>query len=141
MKEIMTRRERLASMMLVLAGGVFTLNGLSHLSLPQAMLALHGLELTTISAYSDVRAGYGGLYVSLGLVFLGGVVSGQVRELALLMLAAVTGGLAAGRLLSLAVDGAPSWTAWVLLAIELLAALSVAAVAVHWQQPRRARRR
>jgi hypothetical protein len=130
---MMTRRERAASIMLVVAGGVFTLIGLSHVSAPQKMLALHGLLLTTVSAYSDVRAGYGGLYTALGLVFLGGAASAQLRNLALLMLAAVTGGLAAGRLLSLAVDGAPSWTAWALMAIELATSLAVAAVALRWR--------
>lgn len=129
----MTRRECAASVMLVVAGGIFTLIGLSHLSAPQKMLAPHGLLLTTVSAYSDVRAGYGGLYIALGLVFLGGAASAQVRNLSLLMLAAVTGGLAAGRLLSLAVDGAPSWTAWGLMAIELATSLAVATVALRWR--------
>jgi hypothetical protein len=129
----MTHRERTASMMLALAGGVFTIIGLSHMSVPDAMLSMHGLLLTTASAYSDVRAGYGGLYVSLGLVFLGGAASSQMRELALLMLAAVTAGLAAGRLLSLALDGAPSWTAWILLVIELGAAVAVASL-VMWRR-------
>ena len=84
----MTSRDRTASMMLALAGGVFTIIGLSHMTAPDAMLSVHGLLPTTTSAYSDVRAGYGGLYVSLGLVFLGGAASSQMRELGLLMLAA-----------------------------------------------------
>jgi ABC-type uncharacterized transport system permease subunit len=121
----MTQRERTASLMLALAGGVFTIFGLSHMSAPDTMLSVHGLLLTSASAYSDVRAGYGGLYVSLGLVFLGGAASSQMRELALLMLAAVTGGLAAGRLLRLVLDGTPTWTAWILLAVELAATVSV----------------
>lgn len=129
----MTSRDRTASMMLALAGGVFTIIGLSHLSVPQVMLSVHGLMLTTVSAYSDVRAGYGGLYVALGIVFLGGAMRVGMRELALLMLAAVTGGLAGGRLLSLIIDGAPTWTAWILLTIELAAALSVASLLRrHW---------
>jgi ABC-type uncharacterized transport system permease subunit len=124
----MNQPDRTACMMLALAGGVFTVIGLSHLSVPQTMLSFHGLMLTSISAYSDVRAGYGGLYVALGVVFLGGAVRPGMRELALLMLAAVTGGLAGGRLLSLVVDGAPTWSAWLLLAVELAAAVSVASL-------------
>jgi len=121
----MTQPDRTASMMLALAGGVFTIIGLSHLSVPDAMLSAHGLQLTSVSAYSDVRAGYGGLYVALGIVFLAGVARPGMRGLALLMLAAVTSGLAGGRLLSLIVDGAPTWTAFILLAIEAVAAVSV----------------
>jgi Domain of unknown function (DUF4345) len=124
----MTQPDRTASMMLALAGGVFTIIGLSHLSVPDTMLSFHGLMPTTVSAYSDVRAGYGGLYVALGMVFLGGAARPGMRGLALLMLAAVTGGLAGGRLLSLIVDGAPTWTAFVLLAIESTAAVSVASL-------------
>ena len=124
----MTQPDRTACMMLALAGGVFTIIGLSHLSVPQAMLSFHGLMMTTVNAYSDVRAGYGGLYVALGVVFLGGAARPGMRDLALLMLAAVTGGLAGGRLLSLIVDGAPTWSAWLLMSIELAAAVSVASL-------------
>jgi hypothetical protein len=123
-------------MMLALAGGVFTIIGLSYLSVPDTLLSLHGLLLTTASAYSDVRAGYGGLYVALGMVFLGGAARPGMRGLALLMLAAVTGGLAGGRLLSLIVDGAPTWTALFLLAIESAAAVSVASLLRRRHQAR-----
>jgi hypothetical protein len=95
----------------------FTLFGLAYLAAPQFMAALLGIQLTTPSAFGDVRASYGGLPIALGIFLWLCARPERVRMGALLMM--LTGiGLADSRLLSIALDGAPNAAAWTLLAIE-----------------------
>lgn len=138
----MASRERIVSIVLAVAGGTFVAAGLSHLAAPDRMLAPLGIELTTATAMGEVRSGYGGLHLALGVVFLGGILSPRLRDLALLMLAAVIGGLALGRVLSLVIDGMPAVMGWALLIIELFGTLAVSALALpRWTARARARRR
>ncbi|MGH7324709.1 MAG: DUF4345 domain-containing protein [Candidatus Rokuibacteriota bacterium] len=138
----MKSRERTISIVLGLAGTTFALVGLSHLTVPERMLAPLGIALTSPTALSEVRSGYGGLHLALGIVFLGGIVSPRLRDLAMLMLTAVIGGLALGRLLSLVIDGAPELMGWALLILESFGAVALAALALpRWTARAQVRRR
>jgi len=60
-----------------------------------------------------------GLYLALALFWVMGAYKAHLRQAALYSLVVFMFGLAAGRLLSLAVDGVPHWLLLVYLALEL----------------------
>jgi hypothetical protein len=122
-------RVRLAQAALVLTGGGLLLVGLNGLAAPGALLAPLGIPLEGPPALSEARANYGGMHVGMGLFLLSAAALPGLRRAGLLATLAFTGGLAIGRLVSLAVDGMPSPFVWFLLTTELGAAgLALAAL-------------
>jgi Domain of unknown function (DUF4345) len=113
---------------------------------PPVLLDPLGIQLPSLqteavvraTALSEARATYGGLLMALGLLFLAGVFIGRVRGVALAVALISLCGLVAGRGVSLALDGAPTYLAWLLLAVEALGVLVVAAALLKRQRVGRA---
>ena len=121
-------RSRLAPVTLWLAAAAFAGPGLAFLVAP-GLLGLVDLAPTTATARSDARAVFGGLELGLA-VFLAACARRPAAHPAGLLAAALAfGGLAAGRLLSLAVDGVPRVLTFSLWVPEILGcALTVTAL-------------
>jgi hypothetical protein len=122
---------RLASLVLWLGVVAFAGAGLAFLLAP-GLLRFVDLTPTSATARSDVRAVFGGLELALA-VFLGVCARRPAwHQAGLLAEALAFGGLAAGRLLSLATDGVPGALTFALWGPELLgAALAVVALRRH----------
>lgn len=109
---------------------LFLAFGLGFMVLPEPLAELvTGAAPETASAVTDMRATYGGLALGLAVVF--GLCARNPDYLRLGMhgVLAVMLALAAGRLLGMAVDGAPNVFMFVLLAAEVgMAALVVFAL-------------
>jgi len=117
----------------ILVGFVILLLGAAGLLYPERMLGLLGFAVQNPShvaaALGEVRATYGGLFLVMGLAALLGAFDpvahrGRLRLIGLLWL-----GAAAGRLLSVYIDGHPGLPGWGAAIFELLmgGALLVAA--------------
>jgi hypothetical protein len=90
---------------LALAGLGFLGFGLWFLVDPITPLALTGITATGAPAPTEFRAFYGGLEVGLGLLMLYAAAKPQWRTAGLWLVIATNGGIAAGRLLGVAIDG------------------------------------
>ena len=117
----------------------FVLIGLNTFHDPVAAMA--GIELMpgSVSALNEVRANYGGMQITIGLVLLAGALRAAMLRPALWFSAAITGGLAAGRVISIALDGPPNTVVTVLLGIEATSALI--ALFLLWRLPAHAAQR
>jgi hypothetical protein len=124
---------------LALSALAFVLIGLNTFHDPVAAMA--GLELQphSVSAFNEVRANYGGLQITIGLVLLAGALSAARVRSALWVSAAVTGGLVAGRTVSIALDGMPNKPVTQFFCLEIVAVLI--ALALLWRLPSSASRR
>jgi hypothetical protein len=119
---------RLAPISLWLGAGTFAGAGFAFLLAP-GLLQLVDLAPETATARSDVRAVFGGL--ELGVAGLLGLCARRTawHHVGLLAQALAFGGLATGRLLSLAIDGTPRTLTYALWLPELLgAALAIVAL-------------
>lgn len=110
---------RLRQVTLVLVGGALVLVGLNGVFAPAALLAPLGIALPGASALSEARANYGGMHLGVGAFLVTGAVRRDLRTPALTVAALFLGGLVAGRVASLVVDGPPSAFVAGLLATEL----------------------
>jgi hypothetical protein len=119
---------------LALSALAFVLIGLNTFHDPVAAMAGLELQPSSVSAFNEVRANYGGLQVTIGLVLLAGVLSAAWLRPALWVSAAVTGGLVAGRLVSIALDGLPNSVVVGFFVLEIVATL--AAFALLWRLPK-----
>lgn len=90
---------------LALAGLGFLGFGLWFLVDPIRPLAAIGITATGAPAPTEFRAFYGGLEVGLAAVMLYAAVKPQWRTAGLWLVIATNGGIAAGRLLGVAIDG------------------------------------
>ena len=126
-------RERLATIALLLGGGTVFLLGAGSLVAPQAMVKPFGILLSAPPALSEIRASHGGMHLGVGSFMLAAVFVASLRRAGLLLLLLYMAGLAVGRLVSVALDGAPTPLIWGLLGAELiLATLAAVALAVKW---------
>lgn len=107
---------------LALTGLAFLLIGANTFRDPQAAMRGVDLLLHSVSAVNEVRANYGGMQIGMGLFFLAGAWRPRLTRPALLALALFTGGLVAGRLISMALDGLPNSMVLALLLLEVVAA-------------------
>lgn len=123
----MTRR-RLAQLALLLCAAVWLSVGAPGLLRPALLLEPVGVALEGPDASSEARALYGGLHLALGGLYLIAVVRPRLHRPLLGLWTLLVGGLVAGRLVSLAVDGPPLGLARVLLALEVLGLAAGAAV-------------
>jgi hypothetical protein len=89
----------------------------------------------TVSAFNELRASYGGLQIGIGLLLLAGALLPSLTRPALLAQALMVGGLAAGRLVSLWLDGLPNGFVLMLLALESTIALLSAVFLVWGKDP------
>jgi hypothetical protein len=119
---------------LALSALAFVIIGLNTFHDPVAAMA--GLELrpASVSALNEVRANYGGLQITVGLLLLAGVLRAEWRRPSLWVSAAVTGGLVAGRIVSITLDGPPNSVVVAFFFLEIVSALT--ALVLLWRLPR-----
>jgi len=122
----------LARSYLALCAAGFLFIGFSTFHDPVAALAGIELRPTSISALNEVRANYGGLQITIGMMMLAGALMQRWRRPALWIGVAVTGGLVAGRLVSIAIDGLPNHVVISLLVLETTCAL-IGATLLCWK--------
>ena len=113
---------RLSALSLLLAAAAFTGAGLTFLAAP-GLLVLVDLAPATATARSDVRAVFGGLELGVGAWLALCARRPTWHRPALVAQALTFGGLAAGRLLSLVIDGVPRGVTFALWAPELSGAV------------------
>jgi hypothetical protein len=105
--------------LLVAAIGLFPI-ALSYGLAPQKSLSyLFGITVSDPNGIHIFRAVMG-LYLALIVFWLIGAFKAQVRQAAIYSLIVFMFGLAAGRILSLAIDGMPHWLLAVYLVLELV---------------------
>ncbi len=104
---------------LLLTGVAFAAIGIYALVDPAQTLAPVGLQVIEVSSRNEMRAVYGGLNLAVGLYLCAAFGNTGLRAAALTFVALITGGLVFGRLVSLVVDGMPSTTILLFLAIEV----------------------
>ena len=105
-KEIVMKTLRVTQVFLGLMGLAFVKVGIETLTNPQAVLDAVGIELNNPSAFSSMRAVYGGMHLMFGLFCLFGIWKDQRSALKLLVL--YTGGFVIGRISGIMVDGMPN---------------------------------
>jgi hypothetical protein len=103
-----------------LNGLIFLALGASGLLAPVSHMAVFDVTLNGPSILAEIRANYGGMHLGMGMLFMLGTFAPSWRRAALLTLALFVGGLAAGRTLSLLVDGMPNNTVLAFIVIEWL---------------------
>jgi hypothetical protein len=110
--------DRIAVHGLRLLAGVFGAVSLLCLLDPTLLLGNMEIGLETATALAEVRAGYGGTFAGLAVLFAVGAQRVNYRSLALGVASIVLGTFTLGRLLSLATDGVPSTLAFANHAVE-----------------------
>jgi hypothetical protein len=120
---------RLAAVSLTLAAAGFVAFGLALLVAP-GLLALVDLEPVTPTARSDARAIFGGMELGVGVLLALCARRPEWHRVGLTAQGVALGGAVTGRLVSLAVDGAPRPVTFALAALELVGA-ALAAVALR----------
>ncbi|MFI4978778.1 MAG: DUF4345 family protein [Nevskiales bacterium] len=108
---------------LFVTGLIFALVGLYSLIDPNAALAPLDLHFQTVNSFSQERGTAGGVTLAVGILL---IASAHYRRLvlpALWMVTMVLGGLEAGRLVSLMVDGTPGKIVWIYAAFEVFGLL------------------
>lgn len=101
----------------------FLLIGINTFRDPLAALAGVELAVNTVSALNELRANYGGLQIGMALFLLTGLIRPDMTRPALLAQMLLVGGLAIGRVVSIALDGPPNATVQGLLVLESVTAL------------------
>lgn len=128
---------RLVKLFLILCALAFIYIGLATFHNPVAALAPVEITPLTVSAFNELRASYGGLQIGIGLLLLAGALLPSLTRPALLAQALMVGGLAAGRLVSIGLDGLPNGFVLMLLALESTIALLSAVFLVWGKDPAR----
>jgi hypothetical protein len=98
--------KKVTQVFLALMGLAFCKVGIETFINPQAVLDAVGIELTNPSAFSSMRAVYGGMHLMFGLFCIYGIWRDHSTALKLLVL--YTAGFVVGRLSGLAVEGQPN---------------------------------
>lgn len=115
-------RPRTAARLLVIANcAVFVAFGFGLLLFPARFAEWVGIQLTSPSAFADLRAVYGGLSLSVAALFWQGLRNPDWFGPSLFLATASSGGLAAARLYSIAASGMPNALVLGFLASELAA--------------------
>lgn len=126
--------ERVTQGFLLLCGLSFLLIGINTFHDPLAAMAPVELNINTVSALNELRANYGGLQIGMGLFLLVGLCCKNYVRPALLAEALIVGGLAVGRLVSIALDGQPN--AFVQGLIVLESVIALLSLALYLRQPK-----
>lgn len=101
---------------------LFVALGINGLINPVGHLAPYGVALATPAWLGEVRANYGGMHLGIGLLFALGAARPDWQRTGLAVLLVFLGGLAAGRTLSVFVDGTPPGFAFAFVAVEWIGA-------------------
>jgi hypothetical protein len=119
---------RLAPLPLFVCGVVLLVIGWYGLTAPGTLMAPLDIPLVGPTAHSEIRAAYGGMHVGMGLFLLVTALRPALHDIGLWANLCIMGGLVAGRLASVVVDGVPAGFALGLLAAEATAAIASAAL-------------
>ncbi len=111
----------LATVLLLGNLAIFAAYGVGFLIAPQALASQLDITLGSASALADFRAMYGGLCLAVGAFFVLGLRFATWRRQAVVLATLGAGGLAVGRLTSIAIDGLPGPLVLAFLASELAA--------------------
>lgn len=101
------------------AGAGIAALGASYLVDPNLVLNVYGFSIQSASEANLFRAACGGMFVGFALLFCAGALKAQLARTAQFALLAFMGGLAIGRLVSMATDGVPHVVLVVALAVEV----------------------
>lgn len=123
-----------ARVYLALSALAFVFIGLNTFHDPHAAMAGLELQPASVSAFNEVRANYGGLQITIGLLLLAGARWAAWLRPSLWVSAAVTGGLVAGRIASIALDGLPNSIVVGFFGLEMTSALI--ALVLLWRLPK-----
>ena len=119
----------MSTVLVVLVAVFFLGMGLYALALPARVLSIFGVAVTSVDGRNEVRAVYGGYGIAVGVVLLAALELPAYRDGILVCQAVGVAGMAAGRLLSAAIDRPPGFYPWFFCAVEaLLAGALLAAV-------------
>jgi hypothetical protein len=103
---LMKTVNRISLFFLVLMGLAFANVGIQALVNPQSVMDNVSIVLNNTSAFSSIRAIYGGMHLVFGLFCFWGAFKMQKEALGLVIL--YTLGFVAGRLVGVGIDGAPN---------------------------------
>jgi hypothetical protein len=117
-----------------LATANFVVAGAFALLFPATNASLIQLEPGGVTAFSDLRAVYGGLRLGIGCFLAWAAVTRALR-VGLLLTATLFAGNILGRVVSLAADGVPAPAALGLLAFEMVALGVAGLAAARSRQP------
>ena len=112
-----------ASAVLLFFGLSFLVFGVWALIAPASLAGLLHFGLETPGSITEIRAFYGGLEIGLALFLGASAFNKAMAPTALIALAAVTGGIALGRVVGLAIDQSGSTLIFGALAFELAGAI------------------
>lgn len=119
----------MARLALLLVGAALLGVGLIGFGNPQALMEPLGIALDRPAALGEMRANYGGMHTGMGLFLLTAAFVPTLQRVGLVVVALFVGGLAAGRITSLLVDGWPGAFAAMLCLVEAAgAALALTAL-------------
>jgi hypothetical protein len=108
---------------LILAVAVFFfVMGAVALVRPERVVAYFGTAVLTRDGRNEVRAVYGGFGIAIGLLLLTATALPSLQYGVLVCVSVALVGMAAGRLVSVFVDGSPGFYPWLFFAIELVLA-------------------
>lgn len=117
----MKKTNLLATVLLVANLVIFAAYGVGFLIAQQALASRLDITLGSASALADFRAMYAGLCLAVATIFILGLRFAQWRRQAVVLATLGAGGLAVGRLTSIAIDGLPGPLVLAFLASELAA--------------------
>lgn len=115
----------MASFLVLLIAAGFALMGLAAVARPESILAYVGTRSLTRDGRNEVRAVYGGFGLAIAALLCATRYSAAIRTGAVLAVAVALLGMAAGRLLSILIDGAPGRWPWVFLGVEAAGAAAL----------------
>ncbi|MCZ8167104.1 DUF4345 family protein [Silanimonas sp.] len=113
----------------ILAIAGFTVMGVGAIAKPAFVTAQFGILELTPAGRNEVRAVYGGFGIFMAIALLVALRQPELRNGILITVAAALGGMAAGRLVSAAVDRAIDRAPLGYLALETVVAVMLLAVA------------
>ena len=112
--------EALPQLGLKVLAGIFVLVSAVCLLAPKLLLEGMEIGLSTPTAMAEARAGYGGAFAGLAVLFWLGATRPQQRSVALGIAALVLGIFTLARVLSLLLDGTPNTLAFINHGLEAL---------------------
>lgn len=110
---------------LVITGLIFAIVGIRALLKPVEAVAIpYSLTGNNVDAKNYLRSGAGGVAIAAGILMLTGAFVPTLTLSGAMVAVVILGGLVAGRLFSLLVDGNPGIVPWISGMFELLGLLS-----------------
>src|SRR5882757_6314228 len=122
----------MAPNLVLLVAALFALMGMAALARPESILAYFGTASLTRDGRNEIRAVYGGFGLAIAGLLCAARFSEAIRGGAVLAVAVALLGMAAGRLISVPLDGAPGRYPWVFLGVELSGAAMLLGALQAW---------